>query len=284
MSDDTRDIVERWAAATPGPWKIEREELGVDFSDEEQATAFPERIGPIFSWVPHDTDEEQNEADAQAIAHAPEDVARLLAEVERLRSALAFYADPGNYHGIRFWQDRPAGAFADDFSEDHGDDFYDRPMPGKLARKALNLGADESVCDGCPVESARDSLSAEIGRLQANRDAGVRRIESLLDHCESHLVPPADLPRWSKRSSDLPLTKRELLAVASGAGLDWRTVGAVIRGRDGVKAATRLAVLRAIVDLGLSVPLPPHVVAWAEDRGIRDARAHTAHTPPKDPA
>jgi hypothetical protein len=33
--------------------------------------------------------------------------------------------------------DPPGGAFADDFSEDHGDDYYDREMPGKLAREVL---------------------------------------------------------------------------------------------------------------------------------------------------
>lgn len=54
-----------------------------------------------------------------------------------LREALAFYADPESYHAIGFLADRPCGAFADDFSEDHGDEYYNRPMPGKAAREAL---------------------------------------------------------------------------------------------------------------------------------------------------
>lgn len=99
MSDDTKDIVDRWAAATPGPWKIEREELGIHFSDEEQEVAFPASIGPIFRWEPHDRgrdDATQNEADAQAIAHAPADVARLVAKVEKMREQVrVLRTEPG---------------------------------------------------------------------------------------------------------------------------------------------------------------------------------------------
>jgi hypothetical protein len=54
-----------------------------------------------------------------------------------LREALRFYADPGNYHAISFMFDRPCGGFADDFSKDHGDEFYRRRMPGALARRVL---------------------------------------------------------------------------------------------------------------------------------------------------
>ena len=75
----------------------------------------------------------------------------LRAEVKRLNSllrrtdriafvaveALAFYADPENYHAIAFIPDRPTGAFMEDFSKvDHP--HYDRKMPGKEARKAIN--------------------------------------------------------------------------------------------------------------------------------------------------
>lgn len=54
-----------------------------------------------------------------------------------MAEALAFYADPGQYHAITFFTDPPCGGFAGDFSEDHGDASYDRPMPGKIARTAL---------------------------------------------------------------------------------------------------------------------------------------------------
>jgi hypothetical protein len=63
--------------------------------------------------------------------------ARLEREVRQLRAALVMYADPSSYHAIFFMPDRPCGWFIDDFSEDHGDDFYDRPMPGARARAAL---------------------------------------------------------------------------------------------------------------------------------------------------
>lgn len=59
------------------------------------------------------------------------------ADNERLRAALEFYADPQSYHAIAFLVDRPAGGFADDFDDEHGDEFYERPMPGKTARRAL---------------------------------------------------------------------------------------------------------------------------------------------------
>ena len=62
-------------------------------------------------------------------------------EIERYKRALGIaldalqaYADPESYHAIAVVADRPAGAFADDFSKDHGHPHYDRPMPGKLAR------------------------------------------------------------------------------------------------------------------------------------------------------
>ncbi len=56
-------------------------------------------------------------------------------DVEPVFEAIEFCATAGTYHAILIVPDRPAGGFADDFSEDHGDDFYERPMPGAEARK-----------------------------------------------------------------------------------------------------------------------------------------------------
>src|SRR3989304_3873400 len=61
------------------------------------------------------------------------------AEIERLREALEFYADPENYHAIAFLGDAPCGDFAADFDEDHGHPDYDRGMPGRRARSALSV-------------------------------------------------------------------------------------------------------------------------------------------------
>lgn len=61
-----------------------------------------------------------------------------------LNEALQFYADPNSYFAIGVFADRPAGEFADDFSD--ADDWptvdfpYERPMPGARARAALIRG------------------------------------------------------------------------------------------------------------------------------------------------
>ena len=56
------------------------------------------------------------------------------AEVARLREALEFYADPGNYFAVMIMGDPPCGAFADDVS-DTGEEYGWRH--GKRARQAL---------------------------------------------------------------------------------------------------------------------------------------------------
>ena len=91
-------------------------------------------------------------AEATAVIESWEQVHRLLGSPGRigeskasatydavagLRGVLEFYADPATYHAIAFWTDPPCGDFVEDFSEDHGDPFYDRAMPGKAAREAL---------------------------------------------------------------------------------------------------------------------------------------------------
>lgn len=58
-------------------------------------------------------------------------------KIEKLEAALNFYADPETYHACTFLFDRPTGGFDDDFSDDHGHEDYDRPMPGTIARDAL---------------------------------------------------------------------------------------------------------------------------------------------------
>jgi hypothetical protein len=59
-----------------------------------------------------------------------------------LAKVVAFYAEPETYNAIFIVPDRPAGEFADDFSEDHGDPFYERPMPGAKARAVLKEHAE----------------------------------------------------------------------------------------------------------------------------------------------
>lgn len=68
-------------------------------------------------------------------------LAEIAAAHEELLVALSFYAEPGTYHACGFLFDRPCGGFDEDFDEDHGDDFYERPMPGKRARQAMKRWA-----------------------------------------------------------------------------------------------------------------------------------------------
>lgn len=58
--------------------------------------------------------------------------------IEDLEKALDFYADPETYHGCSFMFDRPTGGFDEDFSNNHGHEDYDRPMPGQKARDVLS--------------------------------------------------------------------------------------------------------------------------------------------------
>lgn len=58
-------------------------------------------------------------------------------QIEKLRAALEFYANPEVYHAVRFIIDPPDGGWSDDFDEEHGHPDYPRHMPGKRARAAL---------------------------------------------------------------------------------------------------------------------------------------------------
>ncbi|MBL3729317.1 hypothetical protein JIN86_06845 [Lysinibacillus sp. HST-98] len=64
-----------------------------------------------------------DDADAEFIAHAHQDVPALVAEVERLRKALSYYADEKHYEPYCI----PMGDYASDVTEDNGE----------IARQAL---------------------------------------------------------------------------------------------------------------------------------------------------
>jgi len=66
-------------------------------------------------------------------------VAKYVAEANRLRKALKFYADPFTYAAIASLSDRPCGGFEDDFEEIDG-----VVRPGKRARAALGRSDDRS--------------------------------------------------------------------------------------------------------------------------------------------
>ena len=90
---DLEPIKERLAEATPGPW----ESQGFDNYPGDEGTPIigTSGIGLVAYALRHNVnssnnrvdwyDEEQCDKDAEFIAHAPEDIASLIAEVERLR-------------------------------------------------------------------------------------------------------------------------------------------------------------------------------------------------------
>lgn len=67
-------------------------------------------------------------------------IEHLCSKIDELTEALEFYADPSTYHACGFMFDPPTGGFDKDFDANHGDNFYDRPMPGKTARGVLKWG------------------------------------------------------------------------------------------------------------------------------------------------
>ena len=102
-------------------------------------------------------------------------------KMQTLIDALAFYADPATYHALAIWADPPCGDFVNDYSEDHGDDFYDRPMPGKTAREALALftteeKSDDVMLDALDAEYKHGYLAGEL----AERERIEQAIEALL--------------------------------------------------------------------------------------------------------
>ena len=106
--DWLQEIEERWAKATPGPWEWEPD-WGKVYWDEEagnfsekyadlqlrgKGQPFGHDIIPLridhyaAEWDVLETLDEPNEHDRAAIAAAPDDVARLIAEVKALARAL----------------------------------------------------------------------------------------------------------------------------------------------------------------------------------------------------
>jgi hypothetical protein len=58
-------------------------------------------------------------------------------EIEKLREALGFYADPMTYFGIAILPDQPAGEFCDDIDEVPWPDGGTNHKPGRRARETL---------------------------------------------------------------------------------------------------------------------------------------------------
>lgn len=100
---DLEPIKERLAAATPGPWRVWRDPDPTNVRATAVETAWC--YGDIEGDTELITDYLPTDADAELIANAPEDIATLVAEVERLRgqidavkAATANHPDPCEKH------------------------------------------------------------------------------------------------------------------------------------------------------------------------------------------
>ena len=85
MSDRIAEIRERLERATPGPWQAISS--GRAHGDHWYVTDAGEAIASIHA--SDGEDEDQREPDAEFIAHAPEDIAFLLARLSAVADALA---------------------------------------------------------------------------------------------------------------------------------------------------------------------------------------------------
>ena len=83
---DLEPIKERLAAATPGPWRVWRDPDPTRVRATAVETAWC--YGDIEGDTELITDYLPTDADAEFIANAPEDIASLVAEVERLRATV----------------------------------------------------------------------------------------------------------------------------------------------------------------------------------------------------
>lgn len=86
MALDLEPIKERLDEATPGPWRVWRDPDPTKVRATAVETAW--RYGDIEGDTELITDYLPTDADATFIAHAPDDIAALIAEVERLRGQI----------------------------------------------------------------------------------------------------------------------------------------------------------------------------------------------------
>lgn len=106
------DIESRLAAATPGPWQLERPH--VDQDGWRRGSAIAGTPGRQTIYTVHDGRGTFPAADAKLIAHAPTDLRTLLDENAKLREALGRIAAAGDRpaNGVPYdWKAR-ATAFA----------------------------------------------------------------------------------------------------------------------------------------------------------------------------
>lgn len=109
-------IKERAEKATPGPWLVAPEKCG----PEGQGVYESDGFGCICEvGDPYPRGNNRPQENMEFIAHAREDVPALVAEVERLRKALSYYADEKHYEP--YCIPIQMGDYASDVTEDTGE-------------------------------------------------------------------------------------------------------------------------------------------------------------------
>lgn len=107
MPDRIEEIKARLAKATPGPWVWDGDPVQPDalFSDTAEVTIF--EAVDAYNNAAMRWPGQNRVADQAFIAHAPEDIAYLLAELETARAALAGAADDAaSREAYARWQGR----------------------------------------------------------------------------------------------------------------------------------------------------------------------------------
>lgn len=157
MSDETEAAIrERWAAATPGPWEYR----------ERSYWSVPKKCWCL--WVGIGGGIYGSEATERAIAHAPTDIADLLAEVERLRAEVEHWRAAWAQAQVRLDVLTPSIA-----SGDH-------PGVTLCVQCGFNVAVDEEgCCVTCGADAAGEyaevalgdifRLQQEVARLRARR-------------------------------------------------------------------------------------------------------------------
>ena len=90
-------IKQRVEKTTPGPWIVAPEKCGPEGQSVYESDS--------FGWIcevgdPYPRGNNRPQENMEFIAHAREDVPALVAEIERLREALEFYANADNYEPV----------------------------------------------------------------------------------------------------------------------------------------------------------------------------------------
>jgi hypothetical protein len=89
--EELDEIRKRWQMASLGPWYADH-----DYR-EGGANQVLDHNGLTVCFMAHDSSGEIDEFDTEFISHSVSDIPALLAEIERLRTALELYADPDNW-------------------------------------------------------------------------------------------------------------------------------------------------------------------------------------------